>query len=761
MKLKRMWPAICIWVLFIIFDVIMVASSGFFSGLFPSDKAFPYTIAMTAAGTLIMGILMFAFGKLTDNIDTKELSKTPFSKLIYVLMLITIMIGGIVNRYDVLARSTAAPSGKLSLYEKAMVGTFTVSDEQDLLSIVYSKILNSVLIFTGNRISFALIYQLALFMVFILLGAVSARLLMGKVASVVFAAYVAFMPVFSDNLRNVIIGTDEVFYVMIGIELFVISLYLKLDSDGLYKSTGYIFWYLFVGVVIGFMTYVDAGTGVVILPLLLSGLFIYKGSVVSEIFRLLVIIVGGVTTFFAMILQEGGVANFDVVLYNWSHYYFKNINTFNTFWTYTNYKIEYLVTFIVMTGVIVGFWRNRRYENISPWLLSTMIVFFVTPFFGATRTNSEMMLTVFFAFVVAAVAGLLAMESNENALLSEIDVNEEDEEPKPAIEQVAYPEHLVVRPENVNMPEKTDESAEEDEAEEVKTEEVETEEVVTEEVEESEKAENGEVSDDNVVAISDENDADYDDEPESDEYEAESKETDVEAKYTAESDDTVISDDTNNRSEEYFDSDDYYDSEPQDVVTKDEIHDSNTAFNGYTTRFVPEGMVLPVGAEDEMDLSESHMKMPVFNGMIGLNRDSEDENKDVNTEVNTEDNTEVAAPVIEEPVQEEKEDLLEKLLAEKLAKDKEAEETLRREQELQDALDEEEELQEAPEYEDEETIEGSQESKEEEVEKTPEIEPEEASGDDAHKTEEKPQRPARKYQYEFDIEFRPGDDFDI
>ncbi len=685
MKLKRMWPAICIWVLFIIFDVIMVASSGFFSGLFPSDKAFPYTIAMTAAGTLIMGILMLAFGKLTDNIDTKELSNTPFSKLIYVLMLITIMIGGIVNRYDVLARSTAAPSGKLSLYEKAMVGTFTVSDEQDLLSIVYSKILNSVLIFTGNRISFALIYQLALFMIFILLGAVSARLLMGKVASVVFAAYVAFMPVFSDNLRNVIIGTDEVFYVMIGIELLVISLYLKLDSDGLYKSTGYIFWYLFVGVVIGFMTYVDAGTGVVILPLLLSGLFIYKGSVVSEIFRLLVVIVGGVTTFFAMILQEGGIEHFDVVLYNWSHYYFKNINTFNTFWTYTNYKIEYLVTFIVMTGVIVGFWRNRRYENISPWLLSTMIAFFVTPFFGATRTNSEMMLTVFFAFVVAAVAGLLAMESNENALLSEIDVNEEDEEPKPAIEQVAYPEHLVVRPENVNMPEETDESAEEDEAEEVKTEEIETKEF--EETQEKE-AENIEVE------------------------EAEATETEV---------DTVKTENTDNRSEEYFDSDDYYDSEPQDVVTKNEIHDSNTAFNGYTTRFVPEGMVLPVGAEDEMDLAESHMKMPVFNGMIGLNRDSEDENTEVNTEVNTEDNTEVAAPVIEEPVQEEKEDLLEKLLAEKLAKDKEAEE----------------------------------------VEETPEIEPEEASGDDAHKTEEKPQRPARKYQYEFDIEFRPGDDFDI
>ena len=35
-------------------------------------------------------------------------------------------------------------------------------------------------------------------------------------------------------------------------------------------------------------------------------------------------------------------------------------------------------------------------------------------------------------------------------------------------------------------------------------------------------------------------------------------------------------------------------------------------------RFVPEGMVLPTGAEDEMDIEKTNMKMPEFKGKIAL-----------------------------------------------------------------------------------------------------------------------------------------------
>ena len=72
MKLKRMWPAYCIWALFIIFDVVMVASSSFFLGLFPSDKKIMYTAVLTVLGILLMSVLMVFFGKLYAKIELTE-----------------------------------------------------------------------------------------------------------------------------------------------------------------------------------------------------------------------------------------------------------------------------------------------------------------------------------------------------------------------------------------------------------------------------------------------------------------------------------------------------------------------------------------------------------------------------------------------------------------------------------------------------------------------------------------------------------------
>ena len=771
MKLKRVWTAICIYVLFVIFDVTMVASSGFFSGLFPSDNALLYTGVFTALSAVIMGVVMFVAGKISDNIDTKELADTFFTKLIYFLMLITILFGSVIYRSDVLSITTAAPNGKLSLYENAKVGTFTVNSEQDLLSILYSKLLNMVLIFTGNRITFALFFQLALFVLFILCAVIVARLLLGKAASVIVGAYLSFMPVFSDGLRNVRVDTDDLFYLLFGLELLILAIYLKTDSDGAYNKKVFVYglWFLCVGAVIGFMTYVDAGTLIVILPLLLAGLFIVKNSVASEIFRLLFILVGGLTAFFGMIFQEGGANGFDQVLYNWSHYFFKNINTFNTFWTYTNYKIEYLATFVAMTGIIVGFWRNRRYEKVTPWLLSTMIVFFVTPFFGATRTNSETMLTVFFGFVLGAVVSLITMESHENALLSEIEEYEDEEDTSAeAPEQAPYPEHLVVKPETMPekplvpaMAEKESSDAENEIKDSVADAEKETA-AEPDEIEENEGDADKKAADAQDVIEENEGDAgketavtDNIEIAESEEYYDSDDEDDViddsgnEVELSNDSIENRDNADSESEADEFVvDSE----SQPQNVVDSEEISNKNSAFDGYAARFVPEGMVLPMGAEDEMDLSQSHMKMPEFKGTIGLNRGKEPEQTPseiaqpvqevVHEEFpeNTQDRVQeeihkqprnkvheeakevassepqnTAASVATEPERkpvDKVDDILERLLAEKLAKEKEK-------------------------------IAASNKSAE------------------PVKPQPKPATPAKKYQYEFDIALKPGDDFDI
>lgn len=537
MKLKRMWTSVCIFIMFIVFNAVMIVSSGFFSGLFPSDRLIPYTCAVTVCGVLVMGLFTFLLGKAADAVYADEMAKTVTAKIFYALAITATLIGGAFYRFDILQHTTASPAGRLSLYENAMVGA-SVAYEYDFLSLIYSKLLNVLLMFTGNFIVFAYFFQIVLFMLFVLLSSEAVRILLGKMASLVFALYISFMPVFSDSLREAIIHTDELFYCLYGLELLIVARYLNLDSRSKYESKWYIIWFVLVGLCVGFMTYMDAGTLIVILPLLLSGLFIIGNDIVLELFRLVIIVISGLTCFFAMILQEGGPENFDAVIVQWANYFFKNINTFNTFWTYTNYKSVYLVTFIVMSGILVGFWKNRFFERVTPFLLSTMLVFFAMPFFGATMMNSQIMLTIYFAMVLGCVASLIVTNKNEGAPVAAdtLDPEKDSEEKEDASDDASIAE--VVKPENTSENEETEAAVSENEV--------------------IEKAE---------------------------EFKEAKKEVEKEAE----------------------------------------------------KRYVPEGMVLPKGAEDEMDVSASKMKMPKFDGTIALSRKEKmlDKPKKKNAQVST------------------------------------------------------------------------------------------------------------------------------
>ena len=496
MKLKRMWPGLCILIVFMIFDVIMVASSSFFSGLFPyADTKLTYSIALTVLGVLIMSVLTFLLGRICDHIELERLAHSIGVRVIYALMLIAVFIGGIFYRLYILGQTTAEPTGKLSLFENAQVGAKAAGTEYDLLSIVYTAILRFIMYFTGNKITTAYGLQIAFFMIFVILGTITCKVLLGKAGSFIFASYVSFMPIFTENLQKAVIGTDELFLAMLGVELFVIGIYLRNASDGKYTSRWYVIWYVFVGVIVGFMTYLDAGTFITVLPLLLSVMFMAGDKGYKGVFSFLFVALSGVITFFAMIAQEAGFAHMGAVLGNWSDYYFRNLNTFSMFWTYTNYKLLYLITFIVMSGVFVGYFRNKNFGRISPWLLATIIVFVATPFFGATRMNDQNVVTVFFAFVLACVVSLITLTRQEDVFGEDIEDKDEDEE-DPTV-------------------------------------------------------------DEELRAFIGDEDAEY-------------------------------------------------------VPLKKNALQS--------PRYVPEGMVLPTGAEDEMDVDTSRMKMPKFEGKIGLDR---------------------------------------------------------------------------------------------------------------------------------------------
>ncbi len=443
MKLKRAWPAILIWVVFVIFDIVMVASYSFFLGLFPETNTLVYSAVFTVIAILIMSVAMILLGKLSDFLGRYEFEKNSRIRIMYGVLIALIIAGGFWYRVDMLGRSAGDVVGQYSLYENAMIGGKSLTPESVLLSIIYSGILKGILFFTGNIISVPFYFQIFCFIIFLICGFFTTYKLLGMLAALVFTAYVAFMPVFTIDFTGLELSTDSLFMAMYGIELLLVATFLHGAYRDKYKSKLWIIWYILIGLVIGFMTYIDAGTIIMILPLLLS-VALFDKKPTNEIVGLLIILGSTILGFMVMIIQESGIGMMGSTLVKWRSYYFHNMNTFSTFWTYTDYKMIYLVTVVVMSGVIVGFWKNKKIENVSPWLLSMLFIFATVPCMGPTRMNTQVFVTVYYAFILACVASLITLSSNDKVALGLEDAEEQGDGKEPSEETNAKAEEKAV-----------------------------------------------------------------------------------------------------------------------------------------------------------------------------------------------------------------------------------------------------------------------------------------------------------------------------
>ena len=208
MKLRRTWPAICIWAVFLLFDIVMVASLCFFLGLFPSDKAIYYSGGVALLSALVMSVVTVLLSKLSDAIGFKALGEKTFFNVLYSCLIVLIIAASFYYRVEILSSTAGDIGGKYSLYENAMIGGQNVTAEYDLLSILYSAILKGILIFTGNIISVPFFFQIACFTLFMICSYFTVKKLLGRAAAFVFMAYVAFMPVFTTSFTGLTLSTD-------------------------------------------------------------------------------------------------------------------------------------------------------------------------------------------------------------------------------------------------------------------------------------------------------------------------------------------------------------------------------------------------------------------------------------------------------------------------------------------------------------------------------------------------------------------------
>ncbi len=567
MRLRRQWPAICIWAVFSIFNIVMVASSSFFLGIFPSEDIFVYCGVFTGLSILVMSLLTLVLGQFTSGIDLNGFLQKRVFKVLYALLILNVILFGVFYRVHTLSLIDTGVTGKMSLYENAMVGGAGVEGEYDLLSIAYSSILKLVLFFTGNFLSVPFYFQIACFTVFMICSFFTVKKLLGYLAAFVYLAYVSFMPVFTPAFSGLELSTDSLFMAMFGIEMLLIAIYLKRAYEGKFRSKINLIYYLIVGAAIGFMAYIDAGTIIMVVPFLFASLFLCGRSPKKEFGRVMFVILAAVICFAAMIVQEQGFMMADVRLSNWANYYFHNLNTFSMFWAYTDHKFIYLITLVAMSGIIVGFWRNRNTERVSPWLLSTILIFSTVPFMGATRMNTQVFVTVYYAFILGCVASLIAMSPSEKGEYIDENAADEDEvetESEEAVGEIESEENAGERAEISEETASVEKPAEQDALEEPAN-----------EVEES-----GAEPEADAVSVSEP-------EPESEPEAKSEPEPESEAK-----------------------------PEPEpESEAKPEPESEPEAKSEPQQRFVPEGMVLPMDDEDA-DLTP-RMKMPEFKGRIG------------------------------------------------------------------------------------------------------------------------------------------------
>ncbi|MCR4903047.1 MAG: hypothetical protein K6A23_09320, partial [Butyrivibrio sp.] len=399
MKLRKTLLGFCIWGIYTVFTIFLIAYSAYSSKLLSDDQTILYTTVFTVLSVLVVAVVTFLSGKVKDTYFYKDYTNDRLSKLLFGVASLLLMAASVIYRLYIVFNSSLSLSGNTFLYEAAMVGSDSKMPKSDLLSYVYSNVLKFILGFTGNAEIVAPVYQVFIQMLMIVLVFFALRITMGRIAAFVGTAYISFMPVFVTGFFN--IYALNLFYLFFAAELFVVALFAKGEADRVYNNPVFYVWFVFVGVTLGFMLFIDAGTAVAFV-FLLATLFLADVDLKNVLLHLLTVVLSAGAMFAIMLVQQAGFSGFADSYNMWHDQYFKSLSMLALFTFYNDYAYLYLATMIAMGIAIIGFFRGGKKERISPWLLITVLVAIIIPFLGSTRMNSQFMVTLFYGIAIAA-----------------------------------------------------------------------------------------------------------------------------------------------------------------------------------------------------------------------------------------------------------------------------------------------------------------------------------------------------------------------
>ena len=593
MILKKDVSSYVIWALFAAFNVLLIALFGLYSGLFPTSDT-TETILFAGLFTVLVGGTCLVVSFLIDKLSVYFMQdKRINSNLIYWILFILVLIGGIgLRSYILYSEGFFVRSGNI-LFETATVTNGGIIKADSIWKLFYLMGMRTVLYLTGDVLTAALIYQLVIRMLFFILIAVAARIMTGRVSSVIVLSLLMFLPPFITVHSLDAVSFFELF---VALELIFLALYFKCMTRVKPVSVGGYFLFILLGIGLGAMFYMDAGTILFWSPMLLL-LFVFK-KIKEVLLSFLCILPGAVAGFMLILICWDGYNVIVPALNRWSSKYFADILSIESFEVIgesssSSYAVLYLVLAIVMLCSTFAFLFHKKTTRLSPVMLQALLVCLVAPVMGETNVNTLRMMTLMCILVIGG--GIACMLTSYDTSDFDVLLGKENDEPAAEFDDWAkldeVDDYALLKGSGDDDDSESDDTGSEDAQE---SENKKTMKVVTPEKKEDAAAEN--------VEANNEENAEPNKAVDADNTESKDNSSDPLAKTDDLLDnttDTIVAE-ANSTTVDNFASDNIrevlFDTEEKPDMKSDKTSDKKSP-----ARFVPEGMVVPMDTEEDED----------------------------------------------------------------------------------------------------------------------------------------------------------------
>ena len=408
MILKKDVSSYVIWALFATFNVLLIAVFGLYSGLFPTSDT-TETMLFTGLFTALVTGTCLVVSFLIDRLSVYFMQgKKLNSNLIYLILFALVLIGGIVLRSVILYNDGVYIKTGIMLFETASVTKGGIITADSIWKLFYLVIMRTVLYFTGDIVIAAVVYQIVVRMIFFILIGVAVRIMTGRVASLIVLSLLMFLPPF---ITVHILDAASFFEIFVALELIFLAIYFKNMTRAKKSQSAVRFLlYFLLGIGLGALFYIDAGTILFWSPMLLL-LFVFKK--IKEVLKSFACIIpGAVCGFMLTLIVWDGYDVIGPALYRWSSKYFADVLSIESFEVIGEssssvYAVLYLILAIIMLCSSFAFLFHKKTTRLAPVMLPALLVCIVSPVMGETGVNTLRMMTLMCIIVIGG--GLACM----------------------------------------------------------------------------------------------------------------------------------------------------------------------------------------------------------------------------------------------------------------------------------------------------------------------------------------------------------------